>query len=164
MEYTGVEKPMKEKAKISADRARDGKEMALIQGQQQVLMQIAAQSGALAGMGSAQMAPQQVNYRMGENAVQLCANCAFFNGAGVPCKVVLAAIDPVATCDQWQPGQSGPGAGPTGAEGPAPAPAGPPSLFDPSRGMPPPATANPGQTRESVTGMDKSGMGTMLGG
>jgi len=163
MEFTGVEKPKEEKAKVEDDLERRTKFMAAIQAQAQVMAQVSAQSLMLSRSGGnpngPSFMPNQVQYRPGTNHWELCGNCAFFQGAGAPCQLVLAPIDPKFTCNQWAPhpstfqqGQGGNGGNPTNA----------PALMNPNvqqgGGGGIPAQMGPGQgTFENVTGRDRGG-------
>lgn len=175
MEYTGVEEPLKERAKIEDDMKRRSKMMAALQAEAQKLAMVAQSASMLATGGQVgQMTPQQVQYRQGEDALMLCGNCAFFRGPGMPCQVVAAAIDPFYTCNEWQPAEAmaqalqqqmqqvnQQGMQPPGMQPPGPEPGNMPSMTDPNTlqggGGIPPITDGSAQTFEQVTGRDRGG-------
>jgi len=183
MEYTGVEEPLEEQAKIDDDIERMAEMEGMAQHAMQATMEAARNLGAIvSGMGPiGTMAPTQVLYRPAEDPIRMCGNCTFFQGAGVPCSIVAAAINPFYTCTEWQPNQQlGAAAmqqqGQPGAEAPPGAPPGIPQgaqggVGAPGQGGPPifnpnteqggggiaPATVAPGQTREMTQNIDRGG-------
>jgi hypothetical protein len=165
MTYTGVDMPARERAKIEDDIEWRSKFMAKVQGQSQAIAQ-AAVTTYLQGIGQSRN-PMEVGYRPGEDHWRLCGNCAFFNGPGVPCKVVNAPIDPKYTCNEWMPqemmkgGMLGQNLG-SGQD--SLKPPGAPSLIDPNQnqggGGVAPAQVMPNTSFEGATGMDRGGRPT----
>lgn len=181
MEYTGVEEPLTEMAKIDDDIERVQKQQAILAGETQNLMQM-SQAGQLRPLpiGGQNLNPQQVSYRPGENPIMICGNCQHFRGPGIPCGVVNFAIDPFYTCAQWYPNPEVAGASTPqdmmqmagGGQQPQlpPPPNGggglggeqAPAMFDPNTqqgggGLPQAMTNPAGTTREGVTGQDRGG-------
>lgn len=153
MRYTGVEAPEKERAKIEDDRERLTEHTAAVEAEAQKLAQAAM---SYEGTGE-RIRPEEAGYRRAENAWQMCANCKFFQGPGVPCQVVEAPIDPIFTCNEFAPNDQLSSGGPTGPMGPGGgSPTGSPA--DPSRGGLPQAMTDPaGSTFEGATRRDRTG-------
>jgi len=155
MEYTGVEEPLKERAKIADDIKRRSEQDAALQAE---AMQIAQNATSLvSGMGAGGLVhPSQVEYRPGRD-MKLCGNCAFFQGVGVPCKIVDAAINAFFTCNQWQPTQQLQQAPPSAAPGAEqPPPLTNPNLAQGGGGLTS-AIQAPALTRELTQGRDRGG-------